>query len=721
MPGYAYSYNKKRQRALRQAAKKRLRDEFVTPHENKEREGQAVAESNHDLDRVSEPDAWAPPADGDLEHVDELPVGGEPTEEASDVDDDRYEEGVAAAEAELERERRQRDLFRVLEEEEREVEVDEEGPAVANAPVSSEQAVDNASKFFAGLQARREVPHAVLSDVVEYLRSNAESFSELLKTNSLPTYRSMRKKVLRSAPKVKLDVNAETEDGDIFTYENRYHFPKKDFEARGLRLIYTHYYVGLKAVKELHQNAHTTDINCQNIDMSLDGVPESKSSGLSIDVLSIRFHGCDNIYTVGIMQPAKKGIKGKDEVLLRPFLKELQETGLVVKRVIADAPKRAVLQGMKTHASTFGCHYCTASKVNGKFPSSTFGGETRTDAEIRRVAEALDAGEDVEARGVKGLSPLRGIRGLDLANDVPTEAMHLICLGIVRRMMRCSYNIGPKMSVAHKPADVEPLNRRLRKCKGLTNFPRRPRDFDPAVWKAHEYRNFILCYWPVLIGTAPKGTLKVWLLTVYLVRALCLPDSLYNRLDRNAFGTDLYRRWYVAFEKAFSVDQCTYNPHCFTHLSKVRALGPLSETSALRYEDHYNIIKKSYRAGTPSLGTQALQTSLLSTMIGHRCKPTYLLRSRVTSRVEDRYVYLNDGRMYMLTDVDGVGAKGRRVPNQRVAGLLHGLDFSDVLVFRVETDRIWRLEEAIDPSTVMGNVVVVDGYASVVLWSMLRL
>ncbi len=720
MPRGEKVYNAKRKKLLRQAAKKRLREQFVAPYEEEVHHEEDGAQEEADEPEVYDAEAWSPVSDGHDQEPRSSDTGNEPL--AGDADDP-HQSGIEAAEIQRHQEQQQHDLFTALEEAELEVPVEEEAQcgSVAKAPVSKDEAVDNAAKFFAGLQARREVPHAVLSDIVDYLKDNAESMSEVLKTNSLPTYRSMRYKVLRNAPKLKLDLDAETADGDVVSYRNLEKYPKKDLESKGLRPIYSHYYVSLKAVKEMHRNGHGDGVNCKNVDMSLDGVPESKSSGLSIEVLSIRFHGCDNIYSVGILQPAKKGLKGKDEIILRPFLEELEHAGLAVKRVIADAPKRAVLQGMKTHASTQGCHYCMAAKVNGKFPSSTFGAEPRTDAAIRRVADALEAGEIVEGHGVKGHSPLRHVPGIDLVNDIPSEAMHLICLGVVRRMMRCSYNIGPKMSVSHKPADVAPLNRRLQKCKGITNFPRRPRDFDPAVWKAQEYRNLVLCYWPVLLDTAPNGTIKAWLLTVYIVRALCLPDSLYNRLDCNVPATDLFRRWYVAYEKAFSVDQCTYNSHNFTHLKKVRDLGPLSETSALLYEDHYNVIKKSYRAGTPALGTQALQTSLLATMIGHRCKPTYMLTLRNTLRVEDRYVYLSDGRIFLLTEVDGVGAKGRRVPHQRVGGLLHGLDFADVLVFRVDTDRIVRLEEAIEPGKVMGKVVVVDGYASVVLWPMLRL
>ncbi len=721
MPFENREYNNKRKKALRQARKKRLRDKFMRTQEQDDVEelGQEPVEGVSDQAPVAL-------ADESVERVD-----AEDEEEPVWIEGDNYDTEELAAVREAEnlqfRAVQQEHLLRVLVEEDIGLDVEEDGQVepVGKPSVSREQAVEEAANFFVGLQARREVPHAVLRDIVQYLQNNASSVSDLLQTGSFPTYRSMRYKVVKNAPKVIMDVKAETNEGLSVDYQGIVSFPRKDIEKRGLKVIYTHYYVALEQIVELHRNSHRNEVNTVTVDMSLDGIPESKSSGLSIDVLSIRFHGCDNIYSVGIMHPAKKGLKGKDEILLRPLLADLQKSGVRVKRVIADAPKRAVLQGLKSHAATFGCHYCKASKVSGKFPSSTFGARLRTDGELRRVAEALEAGGEMEedACGVKGYSPLKDVPGLDLVRDVPTEAMHLIALGVVRRMLKCTYNVGQKMAVAHKPADVEQLNCLLAKCKGLTNFNRQPRNFDPAVWKAAEYRNFVLAYWPVLLTTAPKGTLKSWLLTVYIVRGLCLPDRLYNELGREAFETDLFRRWYVTFEKAFGVDQCTYNPHNFTHLNLVRRLGPLSETSALLYEDHYAIIKQNYKAGTTSVGTQALQTSLISTMMGHRCKPAYRLKVKATSRVDDRYVYLNDGRIFLLTDIDEDDGlvRGRRVAHQRVFGLLDGLDMSDVLIFRVEANRISRLDERLDPASVLGNVVLVNGYGSVILWSMLRL
>ncbi len=453
--------------------------------------------------------------------------------------------------------------------------------------------------------------------------------------------------------------------------------------------------------------------------MSIDGIPESKASGLSLDVLSIRFYGCDSIYSIGMLQPGKKGVKDKEGILLKPFLENLPQTDLQLKLVIADAPKRAALQGLKTHAATYGCPYCYAAKVNGKFPSSTYGGEERTDADLRRVADAIAAGEEVgETRGIRCKSLLSDIPNFDLVNDVPADAMHLVCLGVVRRMMTATFKVGKRQLLPYEPAAIAPLNDALREYKALYSFSRRPRDFDPAVYKSEEYRNIILVFWPVLLTTAPRATLKVWLLTVYVVRAFCLPDDLYNRLDTGALETNVLRKWYVWFEKTFSAEQCTYSAHVFSHLNKVRKHGVLSKTSALRYEDKYAIIKQNYRSGTTSVGSQALLTSLFANLTGHHCKPTRRLSLASTSRVEERFVFLRNEKIYMLTHLDERNVLGRRVPHQRVCGLLDGLDFSDVGVYRVDLARTSDREEAIKANDVVGKVVIVGEYGSVMFWTM---
>ena len=532
----------------------------------------------------------------------------------------------------------------------------------------------------------------------------------------------MRYRAIKELPKVKLDVCAVTRDGRETNFLGVDTYPRKAIRDRDLIVKYTLYYVSLRDILAAHSKSHPAKVPDTDIDLSCDGVPESKSSGLSLDILSVRFKSCNNIYSVAILQPAKKGLKMKDEIVLKHFLEEIPSTPLTVKLVIADAPKRASLQGLKSHAANFGCPYCYAKKVDGKFPASTFRSGERTNRDLRRTADALAAGIELVDNGVKTRSPLAELPGLDLINDVPAEAMHLIHLGVVRKMVTMMYKsrTGKHFSTRIQGANDEPFNAMMRDMRALSDFSRRPRDLDVAVWKAEEYRNLVLAYWPVVMRTAPRECLKVWLLTVYVVRGASLSDNLYNQLNTEEFENVTMEDWYKLYERTFGVKACSYNPHVFSHLNVIRKIAPLADTSARRYEDHYAVMKKNYNAGSTSQGTQTLQSTMLSQMAGHSCRRARSLTLISTKKTEDRYVYLADKRIYLLTNLDEIPIRGRRVPAHRTPGLLPGLDFCDVLVFRLETNRISPDEECLAASEVLGKVVVAGEYGSVILWEMLE-
>ncbi len=591
-----------------------------------------------------------------------------------------------------------------------------QNPYTAPAIPSRQTSREDIEHFFVGLQCKRDVPKAVMIDIIEYLRRNAVVICHALESGELASFRAMRDHATKLAPKVRIDVVCTDREGSEVAFSGLTRFPRKEIGERDLRLVYALYYCSLSDIYQWHCKAHPDGIASRIIDMSVDGVPESKSSGLSIDVLCVRFTDCRAIYPLVILQPWKKKLGGKDALTLKPLLQELEQSGLSVRRIIADAPKRAPLQGLKSHAATSGCPYCVAKKVNGKYPSGTFGGHLRTDHELRRQGEEVERGE-ANAYGVKGKGLAADIPRLDLTRDIPAESMHLVFLGVVRKMLKLMYLPKPgqtRYEVRHMPADDSHLNALLRYQKGLTNFSRCTRDFDRANYKSEEYRNLVWVYWPLVMETAPPGTAKVWLLTVYIVRAISLPDSLYIGVKDKV--KELIGQWYVEYERAFKAENCTYNTHVFSHVDLVRELGPLWETSATAFEDFYAILKRNYREGTTATGSQALLNSLLALMSGHHCVRPRIVTITSTSRLEDRFIYTRDGRIMKLTHLGDNELRGVAVPMLRVTGLVRGLDFSDVLVYRVDGNG--HTESTIQPSDVIGKVVVSGAYASVVLWPM---
>ncbi len=565
-----------------------------------------------------------------------------------------------------------------------------------------------------------------MSDIVSYLVKNKESVCRSLQNGEVDSFSRMRSRVLEGLPAVKFDVAVTTAGEVQETWRGLLQFPKKKISQGGYTLVYVLYYFDFPAIVRHHAKLHEGKNVGSRFDLSLDGVPESKSGGVSIDVLSIKYENCRNVFTVAIMQPARKGLGLTEEIVLEPVLSRLAETHLSVRRIIADAPKRANLRGLKQHSSKFGCPYCKAKKEGKSFPSSTMTAEPRTDAELREVAERISLSppslqEQDQFAGVKKLSPLRCLP-IDLVNDIPAEVMHLVNLGIVRRILTLCYRGtgGKAKDVDFKRASTDELNVMYMRSKSLSAFSRNPREFDVGTFKAEEYRNMLLVYWPAVKKSLPAEAVKSWLLLVYVIRAYLLPMDKFREMQDADDLKEKCGMWYKTFESDFGARNCVYNAHLIWHLDSVHRHGPLDITSAVDYESHYNLLKRSYRKGTASTGAQALVNLLLALETGHSCVSTPMLSMKNTPHTDDTLVYLRSGQIIRLTSLNRPTAKG--VPVSVMAGYVPypGFDFSDVLVFKLSRAVRDHNEVEVPLSEIAGQAVICEEFVSVVTWNMLR-
>jgi hypothetical protein len=91
------------------------------------------------------------------------------------------------------------------------------------------------------------------------------------------------------------------------------------------------------------------------VDISIDGVPETKSggSGISLTMVCLRFFGCRKVWPWHIIRKTEKGYRLDVETVLRPIVKSLNDLGVTVEVLVADAPMRAFARNQKTHAGYF--------------------------------------------------------------------------------------------------------------------------------------------------------------------------------------------------------------------------------------------------------------------------------------------------------------------------------------------------------------------------------
>lgn len=176
-----------------------------------------------------------------------------------------------------------------------------------------------------------------------------------------------------------------------------------------------------------------------------------------MDIYSIKFKGCRYIYPIKIVRPIDR-YKYCEKEEIRSVVSNLNERQIILEACIFDNPKRSVAKDTKSHSSTHPCEYCecgavtykdnTMSKKKLTWPPSTMNGRPRTITAIRRIVASIEAEEENLSKdylkGIKGRSVLLDQPNFDFIHDIPTEYMHIVCIGNVKKLIEFTYKTGKK-------------------------------------------------------------------------------------------------------------------------------------------------------------------------------------------------------------------------------------------------------------------------------------
>ena len=99
------------------------------------------------------------------------------------------------------------------------------------------------------------------------------------------------------------------------------------------------------------------------INLSLDGVQESKSSNTSIDVYSCTFKGCQTVFPLRLIRPVNR-FKYDSQYHFNEVLKDLIDNSTRLNNMICDNPKRAFIRFALGHMAKYGCEYCESAAVH---------------------------------------------------------------------------------------------------------------------------------------------------------------------------------------------------------------------------------------------------------------------------------------------------------------------------------------------------------------------
>jgi hypothetical protein len=173
--------------------------------------------------------------------------------------------------------------------------------------------------------------------------------------------------------------------------------------------------------------------------------------------------------------------------------------------------------------------------------------------------------------------------------------MHLVCLGVMRRLLR--FWISGPLKCRLPSFSVKLLSDKLMKIKSFipTEFARKPRRIDELDrWKATELRLFLLYTGPVALdGILQPEIYSNFMLFFVAIFMLASPKLCLSHWGR---AKQLLTLFTDHFAKLYGCEMLVYNVHGLTHLADdVRIHGQLDNFSGFPFENYLGILKKLVR------------------------------------------------------------------------------------------------------------------------------
>lgn len=344
--------------------------------------------------------------------------------------------------------------------------------------------------------------------------------------------------------------------------------------------------------------------NYISVKVGIDGLPISKSSSSQIWPILCMFKSDKNmtydtqVYPVGAYHGNEKPFCSND--FLKDFIEEvvpLIDEGFVddisnttiqiqVVAIICDAPAKSFVLKTKGHSGYYSCTKCT-QKGASKHRRVYF---QDLEAPLRTHHSFIN--QEQEQYHV-GTTDLIELPNFDLVKCFPLDYMHLICLGVVKKLLTMWLFL--KKGTRRLPHHiVESVSEKLVQLKDYTpsEFARKPRALMEANrWKATELRQFLLYTGPIVLKDKLDYPLYLNFMTLSVSLSIMLSQN-YHKTYLNY--ADALLKWFVNnFAVVYGKMYISHNVHALIHLkSDVEKFGPLDECSAFPFENYMFAIKQ---------------------------------------------------------------------------------------------------------------------------------
>lgn len=367
----------------------------------------------------------------------------------------------------------------------------------------------------------------------------------------------------------------------------------------------SYYHIGIQNGLQYllsHRKNKTSFKNSDTVEViiNIDGLPLSKSSSSQLYPILMCLFSEVNVSLVGVYHGYDKPKKSNE--FLRDFVDEaieLSQQGFNfgesffkfrIKGFVCDAPAKSFVKSIKGHTGYFSCSKCMqeGEYVNNRicFPDLEFILRTDDDFLSQRQEEHH-----------VGLTILQEIPNFGLISGFPLDYMHLICLGVVKKLIVSLWLNGkPPYKLSARKIELISEQLVLQSCNIPKEFCRKPRGLNEAKrWKATEFRQFLLYTGVVVLCRILPKNYYINFVALHLATSiLCNKKSNKTEID---YAASLLKYFVQSFKLLYGKDQMSHNVHNLLHIKEdVQNFGCLDNFSAFYFENYlqsfFHLLKK---------------------------------------------------------------------------------------------------------------------------------
>lgn len=336
-----------------------------------------------------------------------------------------------------------------------------------------------------------------------------------------------------------------------------------------------------------------------HVDFNIDGLPLFRSTGTSTWPILCRSLDFTNKHPfhVGVFTGNKK--PDPLNSYLTELLNDLKETEefsigsksykIVIRAFLCGAPARSFLKSCVAHNGRSGCEKC---HVEGDYLHHRMIFLSRN-APLRTQDTFVTQSDEDHHLGV---SPLTEI-GIDCVKQFPLDPMHLLYLGVMKKLLLHWVCIGKPPGKLSGP-NITKLSDLLVAYSSYIpqEFARKTRSLSEIRrYKATEFRLLLLCIGPVaLLQVLPEQLYKHFLMLNVAITILSVDNYISDYFD---LAKTLLSEFVNYFSCSYGQDMLVYNVHNLIHLADdVKNFGNLTTFDCFPFENFLGKLKSYVRS-----------------------------------------------------------------------------------------------------------------------------